>query len=122
MWRDIQRRSEIYKIVIPSLPVTYTLKNMEYANQIALLRVNEGWCLEYIELTYYYWLTNKLPAGEEENLILTFKKLNINYEEIKYKALTNEIKNTLIKQTKIAKSKGILGAPTFIVEKELFGR
>ena len=95
---------------------------MEYANQIALLRVNEGWCLEYIELTYYYWLTNKLPAGEEENLILTFKKLNINYEEIKYKALTNEIKNTLIKQTKIAKSKGILGAPTFIVEKELFGR
>ena len=29
-------------------------------------------------------------------------------------------KNNLIEQTKIAKSKGIFGAPTFIVEKELF--
>ncbi len=94
---------------------------MEYANQIALLGVNEGWCLEYIELTYYNWFINKLPAGKEQNLILTFKKLNINYEEIKYKAFTNEIKNTLIEQTKIAKSKGILGAPTFIVEKVYFG-
>tara|TARA_E500000178_G_C16920093_1_gene706803 strand:+ start:759 stop:875 length:117 start_codon:yes stop_codon:yes gene_type:complete len=38
---------------------------MEYANQIALLGVNEGWCLEYIELTYYNWFINKLPAGKE---------------------------------------------------------
>jgi 2-hydroxychromene-2-carboxylate isomerase len=120
MWRDIQRRAEIYKIVVPSLPVPYPLKNMELANQIALLGVNEGWCLEYLELTYHNWFINKLPAGEDENLILTFKKLNINYDEIKKKALKNEVKNSLIKQTKIAKSKGIFGAPTFIVEKELF--
>ena len=77
MWRDIQRRAEIYKIVVPSLPVPYPLKNMELANQIALLGVNEGWCLEYLELTYHNWFINKLPAGEDENLILTFKKLNI---------------------------------------------
>ena len=120
MWRDIQRRAEIYKIVVPSLPVPYPLKNMELANQIALLGINEGWCLEYLELTYHNWFINKLPAGEDENLILTFKKLNINYDEIKNKALKNEVKNSLIEQTKIAKSKGIFGAPTFIVEKELF--
>ena len=93
---------------------------MELANQIALLGVNEGWCLEYLELTYHNWFINKLPAGEDENLILTFKKLNINYDEIKKKALKNEVKNSLIEQTKIAKSKGIFGAPTFIVDKELF--
>ncbi|OUU62995.1 MAG: hypothetical protein CBC22_02835 [Alphaproteobacteria bacterium TMED62] len=120
MWRDIQRRAEIYEIVIPSMPVPYPLKNMEIANQIALLGVNEGWCLDYLELTYYNWFVNKLPAGEEENLILTFKELNLNYEKIKKNAVTNEIENNLIKQTKIAKSKGIFGAPTFIVEKELF--
>ena len=120
MWRDIQRRAEIYKIVIPSLPVPYPLKNMELANQIALLGVSEGWCLEYLELTYHNWFINKLPAGEDENLIITFKKLNINYDEIKKKALKNEVKNSLIEQTKIAKSKGIFGAPTFIVGKELF--
>ena len=120
MWRDIQRRAEIYKVVVPSLPVPYPLKNMELANLIALLGVNEGWCLEYLELTYYNWFINKLPAGEEKNLILTFKKLNINYEEIKKKALTNEVKNSLIEQTKIAKSKGVFSDPTFMVEKELF--
>ena len=120
MWRDIQRRAEIYKIVVPSLPVPFPLKNMELANQIAILGVNEGWCLEYLELTYYNWFINKLPAGEEKNLILTFKKLNINYEEIKKKAFTKEVKSSLIEQTKIAKSKGVFGAPTFMVEKELF--
>ena len=120
MWRDIQRRAEIYKIIIPSLPVPYPIKNMELANQIALIGVKEGWCLEYLELTYHNWFINKLPAGEEENLILTFKKLNINYEKLKKKALTNEVENSLVEQTKIAKLIGIFGAPTFIFEKELF--
>ena len=114
MWRDIQRRAEIYEIVIPSMPVPYPLKNMEIANQIALLGVNEGWCLDYLELTYYNWFVNKLPAGEEENLILTFKELNLNYEKIKKNAVTNEIENNLIKQTKIAKSISTLGVKNLI--------
>ena len=120
MWRDIQRRAESYKIVIPTLPIPLPLKNMEYANKIALIGVNEGWCLEYLELTYQNWFINKLPAGEEENLNKTFEELNLNYKEIKNKAEAYEIENSLIEQTNIAKSKGIFGVPSFIVEKELF--
>ena len=120
MWRDIQRRAENYKITVPSLPVPYPIKNMELVNQVALLGVKEGWCLKFLELTYYNWFINKLPAGDDENFITTFKKLKLNYEEIKKKALKNEIKNSLIQQTKIAKSKGIFGAPSFIVGEEIF--
>ena len=76
--------------------------------------------LKYLELTYYNWFINKLPAGDDENFITTFKKLKLNYEEIKKKALKDEIKNSLIEQTKIAKSKGIFGAPSFIVGEEIF--
>ncbi len=120
MWRDIQRRAEIYNIVVPSLPVPYPLKNMELANQIAFLGINEGWCLEYLELTYHNWFINKQPAGEEENLINTFEELNLEYSKIKSKAEEPLIKSQLIEQTYVAKSKGVFGAPTFIVEKELF--
>ena len=69
------------------------------------------------EIAYDLGINKKLV---KEVLILTFKELNLNYEKIKKNAVTNEIENNLIKQTKIAKSKGIFGAPTFIVEKELF--
>ncbi|MFP6778879.1 MAG: DsbA family protein [Alphaproteobacteria bacterium] len=120
MWRDIQRRAEFYNMDIPELPISYPLKNMDLANHIALVGIKEGWCLDYLELTYYNWFINKQPAGEEENLINTFKKLNLDYEVIKNKANADDIKNNLIEQTNLAISKGVFGSPTFITEKEIF--
>jgi 2-hydroxychromene-2-carboxylate isomerase len=120
MWRDIQRRAEFYNTDIPELPISYPLKNMDLANHIALVGIKEGWCLDYLELTYYNWFINKQPAGEEENLINTFKKLNLDYEVIKNKANADDIKNNLIEQTNLAISKGVFGSPTFITEKEIF--
>ena len=52
-------------------------------------------------------------------ILLPHLKLKLNYEEIK-KTLKDEIKNSLIEQTKIAKS-GIFGAPSFIVGRNILG-
>lgn len=76
MFRDVQRRAEFYKIHIPEIPILWPLKNFDLANKVALIAVNEGWGLEYLKLTYYYWFIKKQPCGEEENLINTLEELN----------------------------------------------
>ncbi len=120
MFRDIQRRAEFYKINIPEIPILWPLKNFELANKIALIAINEGWGLEYLEVTYYNWFIKKQPAGEEENLSNTFRELNKDYNDIIKIAQSSYVQNSLMKQTNLAKSKGIFGVPTFTIENEIF--
>ena len=70
MWRDIQRRSALYGLKVPRIPVDYPLKNLDYANQIAIIGLKEGWCLEYLELTYHFHHKEKdsCPALKAEML------------------------------------------------------
>ena len=46
MWRDIQRRAELYGIPKPSFPVSYPLKNFDMANKVGIVANNEGWYLD----------------------------------------------------------------------------
>ena len=68
MWRDIQRRSQIYGLKIPQVPVPYPIKDLDLANRVALVGEKEGWCLSYLEITYHLWFIESNEAGSEENL------------------------------------------------------
>ena len=43
MWRDIERRAEIYGFPA-KVPAPYPLEGFDMANKVALLAAKEGWC------------------------------------------------------------------------------
>ena len=49
MWKDIQRRAKIYQIPIPKIPAPYPLKYFDEANLYALVALQEGWFVNYLE-------------------------------------------------------------------------
>jgi 2-hydroxychromene-2-carboxylate isomerase len=67
----------------------------------------------------------KLWADEQDisqDLVLESicKKLNINFSELKKQAETEEIKNIYLSNSQEAIDKGVFGAPSFILDNELF--
>ena len=43
MWRDIERRAQVYGIATPKMPAPYPLKDFDLANKIAIVANQEGW-------------------------------------------------------------------------------
>jgi len=120
MWRDIQRRAMHYKISVPEVPVPYPLKDLDLANCVAIVGLQEGWILKYLEETYKLWFLNWSEAGSLENLNVSLTKIKLNSNEVITKARSSKIVDLYNGNTSEAKVKNVFGSPTFIVGKELF--
>ena len=120
MWRDIQRRAMHYKISVPEVPVPYPLKDLDLANCVAIVGLQEGWILKYLEETYKLWFLNWSEAGSLENLNVSLTKIKLNSKEVITKARSSKIVDLYNGNTSEAKAKNVFGSPTFIVGKELF--
>ena len=120
MWRDIQRRAMHYKISVPGVPVPYPLKDLDLANCVAIVGLQEGWILKYLEETYKLWFLNWSEAGSLENLNVSLTKIKLNSNEVITKARSSKIVDLYNGNTSEAKAKNVFGSPTFIVGKELF--
>ena len=83
MWKDIQRRAKIYQIPIPKIPAPYPLKYFDEANLYALVALEEGWFVQYLESTYRYWFLEGIPAGSDENIKLTCTKIILIFNRLK---------------------------------------
>ena len=47
MWRDIERRAELYKIPVPNVPAPYPLQEFDRANLVGIVMNNKGLYLDY---------------------------------------------------------------------------
>ena len=119
MWRDVQRRANFYGFDA-KVPAPYPLKEFDLANKVAILGKNKGWIKEYTILTYKKWFLEHLEPGSEPNLSSTLKEIGLDSESVIKLAQTDEIEQKYLKNTEMAKNKGIFGSPTFIVENEVF--
>ena len=119
MWRDVQRRANFYGFDA-KVPAPYPLKEFDLANKVAILGKDQGWIKEYTILTYKKWFLEHLEPGSEPNLSSTLREIGLDAENIKKLAQTDEIEQKYLKNTEMAKNKGIFGSPTFIVENEVF--
>ena len=120
MWRDIQRRAMHYEISVPEVPVPYPLKDLDLANCVAIVGLQEGWILKYLKETYKLWFLNWSEAGSLENLNESLTKIKLNSNEVISKARSSKIVDLYNGNTSEAKAKNVFGSPTFIVGKELF--
>ena len=119
MWRDVQRRANFYGFNA-KVPAPYPLKEFDLANKVAILGKDQGWIKEYTILTYKKWFLDHLEPGSEPNLSSTLKEIGLDSVSVIKQAQTDEIEQKYLKNTEIAKNKGIFGSPTFIVENEVF--
>jgi 2-hydroxychromene-2-carboxylate isomerase len=119
MWRDISRRAKNYNLS-PKIPAPYPLKNFDLANQIAVYGINEGWCEEYVRLTYKYWFESGIEAGSEECIEKISKDMNFNPNDLIENSSSNTIIEKYDSQTDKARDLGIFGSPSFISNGEIF--
>ena len=120
MWKDIQRRAEIYQIPIPKIPAPYPLKYFDEANLYALTALEEGWFVQYLENTYRYWFLEEIPAGSDENIKLVCSINNIDFQSFKEKSSSNKVLNEYKQNTQLAYEFGVFGVPSFSVNENLF--
>ena len=119
MWRDVQRRANFYGFDA-KVPAPYPLKEFDLANKLAILGEKEGWIKEYTKITYRKWFLDHQEPGSEPNLSNTFKEMDLDKENILRIAQNDEIDEKYLKNTEVAKNKGIFGSPTFVVDNEVF--
>ena len=119
MWRDIDRRAEMYGLTA-LLPVPYPLEELALANQIALLGRHEGWGQDYTVETYRLWFEEGHLAGSEPNVSESLKRIGQDGDSILEKAQSSEIVDGLEAETDVARDLGVFGSPTFVVNKEVF--
>lgn len=119
MWRDIERRAEKYGLAV-QLPAPYPLEQLPLANQVALLGMHEGWGQDYVIATYRRWFQDGQPAGSDPNLSESLKEIGQDPDRVVETATSSAIEDALANETEVAKQLGVFGAPSFVVEGEVF--
>ncbi len=119
MWRDIERRSEIYGLT-PKIPAPYPLAELERANRVAIIGAREGWAPAYSRAAYRLWFDEGQPAGSEPNLSSSIAEAGADPGTVLARADSAEGTDRLENATNEARSLGIFGSPTFVIGKEIF--
>ena len=119
MWRDIERRANSYGFEA-KVPAPYRLKEFNLANKIAVIGMQEGWCSDYVIVTYRRWFVNGLDPGSEPNVSESLREIDQDPERALELAADDNIHKAYLSQTEQAQTKRIFGSPSFIVDGELF--
>ncbi|MBF97236.1 MAG: 2-hydroxychromene-2-carboxylate isomerase [Alphaproteobacteria bacterium MarineAlpha9_Bin4] len=120
MWRDIERRSENYKIGKIKKNINFPIKNSDTANKVAILAKKNNFLLEYLITTYKLWFFENIEPGSVASLQITFNNLNKNLKKYLSLLKKDNIDEIYKENTSLAIKKGIFGSPTFLVNEEVF--
>lgn len=119
MWRDIARRADKYGLSV-SVPAPYPLEHLPLANQVALLGMQEGWGEDYVVATYRRWFQDGHSAGNDPNLSASLREIGQDPDRVLEVAMSPATEDALAIETEEAKRLGVFGAPSFVVDDEVF--
>lgn len=120
MWRDIERRAAMHGIAI-KVPAPYPAKQSGFANQVALLGMQEGWGEAFVREAYRQWFQLGHETGSEPNVSNGLRAIGQDPAPVLARAASDEVKQALAAETEHARALGIFGSPTFVVDgHELF--
>jgi len=119
-FRDIEREAEFYKLPPIKILEEFPQPGLAAA-RVALIGMEEGWGVEFSKAIYQRQFQEGVQTKGKEDVFEVLQALNISDAEgVIEKANSDENKNRLREITEQAKQKKIFGAPTFIVDNELF--
>jgi 2-hydroxychromene-2-carboxylate isomerase len=119
MWRDIERRADRYGFPA-SVPAPYPIPNLDLANLVAVVAQHEGWCADYARATYIRWFQRGLEPGAEPSLSQSLEACGQEPERVLALARSAATESAYAANTDSARAAGVFGAPSFVVEGELF--
>lgn len=119
MWRDIERRAQMYGIAA-RVPAPYPAKQSITANQIAVLGFKEGWGKDFVCAAYRRWFQLGQETGSEPNVSESLRDIGQDPERILPLAKADNVLRMLESETSAARGLGIFGSPTFSIEREIF--
>jgi 2-hydroxychromene-2-carboxylate isomerase len=119
MWRDINRRAEMYGIPA-CVPAPYPARNSILANKISILGLSEGWGKDFVRAAYRRWFQLGQETGSEPNVSESLKDIGQDPMRVLERAGAENVSLQLERETDAARTLGIFGSPTFTIEKELF--
>lgn len=119
MWRDIERRAKRYGFSV-SVPAPYPLSQLDFANLVAVVGQQEGWCAPYAKAAYRLWFHDGLEPGVEPGLSKSISECGQDPDRVLALANTDTVARAYDENTAAARSAGVFGAPSFVVNNELF--
>jgi len=119
MWRDLARRADEMGLS-PVLPAPYPAPQTERANRVFHVVNAQGRGLEFLLASYEAWFGQGLMPGEDAHLERVLGAMGLDVAQEIAMAESDEVDAALVAATEEAKARGIFGAPSFIVEDELF--
>ena len=119
MWRDIERRAARYGLPV-RVPAPYPLQHPDVANRVAVLAAAEGWVADYARVTYRRWFQDGFGPSTDPNLGDSLRELGQDPERVLALSGGREIGAAYEAAIAEARSLGIFGSPTFVVDGELF--
>ena len=103
------------------MPAPYSLREFDLANKIAVLGMQEGWCVDYVCTTYRRWFQDDPEAGSEPNLSESLTEIGQDPRRVLQLVESDQVAKSYLAQTDAAREKDIFGSPTCIVDGKLFG-
>jgi len=119
MWRDIERRARSRGLE-PRLPAPCPLAEFDLANRIAIVGEGEGWCADYVRAAYRHWFHSSHEPGSEPGLSDALREIGQSPARVVESAKSEAIGERYKQATEEAKSLGVFGSPTFVVDGEVF--
>ncbi|SLN29941.1 2-hydroxychromene-2-carboxylate isomerase [Ruegeria meonggei] len=119
MWRDIERRAAKYHIHA-KLPAPYPISDLVLANQVALLGMGDGWGKAFTQALYRIWFEEKVEAGSESAISEALHRCQQDPRMILARARSPDTVAALEAETEQAIKLGVFGAPSFVVQGEVF--
>jgi 2-hydroxychromene-2-carboxylate isomerase len=119
MWRDIARRAQMYDLPA-RLPAPYPLREFDLANKVAIVGEDTDWGKAYIQAAYRRWFQEAQEPGSEPNLSDSLSEVGQHPDAIIAQARSAQVERRYQQATLEAKSLGIFGSPTFVVNGEMF--
>jgi len=119
MWRDIERRAAIHDIPFIEPPIWPTDPEL-LANRVGIVAAEEGWCESYTKASFRAWYIHHEPLGDPSSLRRILTNLGKDPAQVIDRAKSDHTLGKLTRETDAARSFGIFGAPSFVVDGEMF--
>lgn len=119
MWRDLERICAAEGVALALPPLRFPQNGLKAA-RLALIGERDGWTPAFTRAVFAANYAEQKDIGDDATLRAILSALGIDANSAFAAANTPETKEALKLQTAEAASRGLFGAPSFIVGDELF--